>query len=214
MVGGRHVGFFVEGYGGFTVLPRWDDRPGYHQLGSAEDTLVTYQPGAPERENHWLAGGRAGYQTPHASGSVSFHDQQVKGGVSQRNLGLDVGAQPFDLAFLGASALLELDSGRFANARFWIDATRTPASTSARSFCTPSRRCLSRQSVPPVFSTDTYEEVGGTLTAKILKLAAPWRPTVTSRPIRAPARARAARWPRVSPRAAGIRRSCASPTPG
>src|SRR6188508_2501492 len=35
MVGARSqkLGLFAEGYGGFSVLPRWDGHPGYHQLG-------------------------------------------------------------------------------------------------------------------------------------------------------------------------------------
>jgi len=169
MIGGRQLGFFLEGYGGFTVLPRWDDRPGYHHLGPAEDTLLTYQPGAPERGNNWLAGGRLGYQTEHASGSVSFHDQQVKGGVSQRNLGLDLGAQPFDVASFGGSALLELDSGRLADARVWIDASPHPRLDIGAEFLhAEPALLLSRQSVLSVFSTDTYEEFGGMLTARIL----------------------------------------------
>jgi hypothetical protein len=169
MIGGKQLGFFVEGYGGFTVLPRWNDRPGYHHLGPAEDTLVTYQPGTPERGNHWLAGGRLGYQSGHVSGSVSFHDEQVTGGVSQRNLGLDLGAQPFDVASIGASALLELDSGRFADARFWVDASPHPRFDIGAEFLhAEPALLLSRQSVLAVFSTDTYEEFGGTLTAKIL----------------------------------------------
>ncbi|MEI9935777.1 MAG: hypothetical protein WDO69_01000 [Pseudomonadota bacterium] len=170
MVGARHLGFFLEGYGGFTVLPRWDDRPGYHQLGSAEDTLVTYQPGTPSRGNYWLTGGRLGYQTPHISGSVSFHDQEVSGGVDQRNLGLDLGAQPISEASLGASALLDLDSGRFADARFWLDATPHPLiNVGAEVLHAEPALLLSRQSVLSVFSTDGFDEFGGTLTAKILR---------------------------------------------
>src|SRR5207237_715183 len=33
-------GFSIEGYGGFTALPRWDARPGYHHLGAAADSLL------------------------------------------------------------------------------------------------------------------------------------------------------------------------------
>jgi hypothetical protein len=170
MVGGKAAGFFVEGYGGFSVLPRWNDRPGYHQLGAAEDTLLTYQPAAPERSNYWLAGGRVGYQITHVSGSVSFHDEQVKGGVDRRNLGLDVGAQPIPEASLGASALLDLDSGRFADTRFWIDATPHPLIDVGAEFLhAEPALLLSRQSVLSVFSTDSYQEFGGTLTAKVLR---------------------------------------------
>ncbi|HEY0464012.1 MAG TPA: hypothetical protein VGC79_07380, partial [Polyangiaceae bacterium] len=168
--GVRHLGFFLEGYGGFTVLPRWNDQPGYHHLGSAEDTLLTYQPGAPLRGNYWLGGGRIGYQTTRISGSLSFHDEQATGGVDRRNLGLDVGAQPFSEASLGASALLELDSGRLASARIWFDASPHPLlDVGAEVLHTEPALLLSRQSVLSVFSTDGFGEAGGTLTAKVLR---------------------------------------------
>lgn len=170
MVGVRHLGFFLEGYGGFTVLPRWDDRPGYYRLGSAEDTLLVYQPARPARGNYWLTGGRVGYQTSRVSGSLSFHDQEMTGGVDHRNLGLDVGAQPTNDSSLGASALLDLDSGRFADARFWVDATPHPLfNVGAEVLHAEPALLLSRQSVLSVFSTDGFDELGGTLTAKILQ---------------------------------------------
>lgn len=170
MVGARHEGLFAEGYGGFSVLPRWDGRMGYHRLGSEEDTLLTYQPPPSERHSHWLAGGRLGYQTARVSGSVSFHDEQVQGGVEHRNLGLDVGAQPFELASFGASGLLELDSGRFGQARLWVDATPHPIlDVSAEFLHAEPALLLSRQSIFSVFTTDSYEEVGGTLSARALR---------------------------------------------
>ncbi|HET7540947.1 MAG TPA: hypothetical protein VFK05_13785 [Polyangiaceae bacterium] len=170
MVGARSGGFFIEGYGGFTVLPRWNDQPGYHQLGKAEDTLLVYQPATPMRGNYWLTGARLGYQNSAISGSLSFHDEEVKGGVDRRNLGLDVGAQPFSRASLGASALLELDSLRFASARLWVDATpHRLFDLGAEVLHTEPALLLSRQSVLSVFSTDGFEEVGGTLSAKLLR---------------------------------------------
>lgn len=168
MVGGKTGGLFVEGYGGFTVLPRWDDRPGYHQLGTAEDTLLTAPIAKPERKNHFVAGARAGYTLGSASGSVSFHDEQAKGEVEHRNLGLDLGVQPLREASLGASGLIELDSGRFANARLWVDTTPHPILDIGAEYqhAEPSL-LLSRQSVLSVFSTNSYEEFGGTVSARI-----------------------------------------------
>ena len=169
MVGARYRSFFIEGYGGFTVLPRWNDQPGYHHLGSAEDTLLVYRPPTPVRGNYWLTGARLGYQSTHVSGSLSFHEQQMTGGVDRRNLGLDVGAQPLNQASLGASALLELDSLRFASARLWLNATPHPRlDLGAEILHMEPALLLSRQSVLSVFSTDGFEEVGGTLTAKVL----------------------------------------------
>lgn len=168
MVGARHLGFFIEGYGGFTVLPRWNDQPGYHHLGAAEDTLLVYQPPAAKRGNHWLSGARLGYQTPKISGSLSFHDEEATGGVDRRNLGLDFGATPLSEASLGAGALLDLDSLRLASARLFVDATPHPLLDLGAEFLhTEPALLLSRQSVLSVFSSDGFEELGGTLTAKI-----------------------------------------------
>ena len=176
MVGGRAGGLFVEGYGGFTVLPRWDDRAGYHQLGAAEDTLLTAPLPAPERKSHFLAGARAGYTLDRLSGSVSFHDEQAKGEVEHRNLGLDVGYQPFNELSSGASALFELASGRVAQGRLWLDATPHPIiDLGAEYLHSEPSLLLARQSVLSVFSTNSYEEVGGTVSAKLqrwLKLEA------------------------------------------
>jgi len=168
MVGARHLGFFLEAYGGFTVLPRWNDQPGYYRLGKAEDALLVYQPPAPKRGDHWLTGARLGYQTPKISGSLSFHDEQTSGGVDRRNLGLDLGAAPVSDASLGASALLDLDSLRLASARVFVDATPHPRFDLGAEFLhTEPALLLSRQSVLSVFSTDGFEEVGGTLSTKV-----------------------------------------------
>jgi hypothetical protein len=115
-------------------------------------------------------GGRFGYQARNISGSLSFHDEQATAGVDRRNLGLDLGAQPLDEASLGASALLELDSLRFASARLWVDASPHPLfDLGAEVLHTEPALLLSRQSVLSVFSTDGFDEAGGTLTAKVLR---------------------------------------------
>jgi hypothetical protein len=168
-VGARHAGLFAEGYGGFTVLPRWDARMGYHRLGSQEETLLTYQPPPNERHNHWLAGGRVGYQQARVSGSVSFHEEQVAGALDRRNLGLDLGATPVDEASFGGSGLIDLDSGRFGQARLWVDATPHPLVDLGAEFLhAEPALLLSRQSIFSVFTTDAYEEFGGTLRARVL----------------------------------------------
>jgi hypothetical protein len=168
-VGVRQAGFFAEGYGGFTVLPRWDARPGYHQLGKEEDTLVAYALPPPERRSHWLGGARAGYQTGRLSGSVSFHDEQVKGEVDHRNIGFDVGGQPINELSLNANLITDLDSGRPAEARFFVDATPHPLiDVGAEISHNEPALLLSRQSVLSVFSNDQYHEFGGNLTARPL----------------------------------------------
>ncbi|HVR18498.1 MAG TPA: hypothetical protein VMS65_02340, partial [Polyangiaceae bacterium] len=156
MVGaGQSLGFFAEGYGGYGVLPRWNEQPGYHHLGSAEGELIDDDVGAPqERGSNWLAGARAGYTMARLSGSVSFHEQHETGGLERRNLGLDVGAHPFDAGSMGARALLELDSMRLANLRAWID-THAAQSLDLGAEVSHSEPALllSRQSVLSVFTT-------------------------------------------------------------
>ena len=57
------AGLEIEGYGGFTVLPRWNDRLGYHHLGAAADSLLRDPEALPEpdRSGYWLTGGRFGW---------------------------------------------------------------------------------------------------------------------------------------------------------
>ena len=166
-LGVSHLGFFAEGYGGFTVLPRWN-ATAYQKLGKEEDTLLTVPPVQPERSSHWLAGGRVGYKTTRVSGSLSFHEQRTEGGVDHRLLGLDVGGQPMDRASVGGSALLELDTGRFATGRIWIDAApHRLIDLGAEYLHAEPALLLSRQSVLSVFTTNGYEEVGGTVAARL-----------------------------------------------
>ena len=164
IVGARDsLGFFAEGYGGYGVLPRWNGQPGYHHLGSAEGEILKDTGPPEERGTNWLAGGRVGYTIPRFSGSLSFHEQHETGGLAQRGLGLDLGAQPVNSTSLGARALFELDSLRFANVRAWGDITPVrPLDIGVEFGRVEPALLLSRQSVLSVFTTDGYEEVGGT----------------------------------------------------
>jgi hypothetical protein len=163
------LGFFAEGYGGFSVLPRWNAQPGYHHLGALEGELTSEPSETLERSSHWLAGARVGYAVPLVHGSLSFHQQNATGGVDQQNLGLDVGARPLDELSLGASALLELDSRRFADVRLFADATPLPKLDIGASFVRAEPALLlSRQSVLSVFTTDGYEELGGNAVFRVL----------------------------------------------
>ena len=103
---------------GFTVLPRWNDRPGYHQLGAAEDTLLIYQPAAPMRGNYWLTGGARRLPDAARFGQplLSRRTSDRRASIAEIS-GSTWARSPFDEASLGASAVLELDSGRFASAR-------------------------------------------------------------------------------------------------
>jgi len=171
MLGANHQGLFVEGYGGFTVLPRWNERPGYHELGDLEETLLL-QPGpAPERPGYWLAGGRVGYTMPRLSGSLSLHEERRTGDVDRRAIGVDVGGRPVDDVSVGASTLVDLDGLEFADTRFFIDTTpHRLVDVGAELMRAVPGALLSKQSVLSVFSDSSYDEIGGRVTVRAL----PW----------------------------------------
>lgn len=160
------VGLDADAYAGFTALPRWDEQPGYHLLGDASDSLVR-DPSAlqrPDRAKHWLGGGRLGWTSDVANASASFHEQHEQTGLSRRSLGADAGVRPFEQLEIGANALLELDAERFQDFRVWADATPLqPLDMSVEYLHTEPALFLSRQSVLSVFSTDAYDEAGGSL---------------------------------------------------
>ena len=166
-VGAEHLGAFGEGYAGFGVLPRWNARPGYHRLGTREGDLSPYAEDELDRGGTWLAGVRAGYAVPRLGGSISVHEERHAGELERRNLGVDFGGRPFDAFSFGSGALVELDSGRLADARLWLDAA--PAGwidVGAELLRAEPALLLSRQSVLSVFTTDAYEELGATLSVR------------------------------------------------
>jgi hypothetical protein len=166
LVGAAHpLGIVAEGYSGFSVLPRWDERPGYHHLGSLEGELARGDDEPIDRRGYWLAGARLGYASSALDGSLSLHEQRERGGVAFRNLGVDASARPFDSGSMGASALLELDGQRVATARAWIDTAPHPSfDAGVELLRADPARLLSRQSVFSVFAADGYDELGATLT--------------------------------------------------
>ena len=163
------AGFSAQAYGGLTVLPRWNERPGYFHLGSEADSLLR-EPEAfeqPHRRGHWLAGGRLGYASPRLSGSASFHEQREQGELAQRNLGLDVRGVLDRMTSAAASAILSADALRLADSRVWLDLQLGKAlSCSLEYLHTEPALWLSRQSVLSVFSTDRFDEAGGLATLR------------------------------------------------
>jgi hypothetical protein len=159
-------------YAGFTVLPRWSARPGYQQLGAAADTLLKNSDAIPDpdRAGHWLAGGRLYFQRSGFDAGVSFHEQHEQSALAHRNLGADAAMEISDKATVGAYGIMDIDSTRFADARafaslspFWF------ADLDVELLHTEPALFLSRQSVLSVFSTDQYEEAGGTVTIKPMR---------------------------------------------
>ncbi len=163
------AGLSGQAYGGLTVLPRWNERPGYFHLGSEADSLLR-DPEAfeqPHRRGHWMAGGRLGYASPQLSGSASFHEQREQGELAHRNLGLDVRGVLGPRASAAASAILDADALRLADSRVWADLELSkPLSLSLEYLHTEPALWLSRQSVLSVFSTDRFDEAGGVATLR------------------------------------------------
>lgn len=164
------LGLGADAYAGLTVLPRWAARPGYHQLGSAADSLWRDPAALPEprRAEHWLAGGRIHYDSPRLDVGASIHEQREAGGLAYRNLGADARYDPSQKVTLGGAAVLELDARRVADGRLWAHYTPLlPLELEAEVLHAEPALFLSRQSVLGVFSTDAYEEAGGSFRAKL-----------------------------------------------
>jgi hypothetical protein len=157
------AGLDAEVYGGFTVLPRYDARPGYHLLGAAADSLVR-DPAAlpdPERSGNLLGGGRLGFTSSRATAGLSFHEQHEDTGLGRRNLGFDGRLQPLTEVTVGANALVELDARELQDARLWLDTTPAdPVDVAIEYQHVEPALFLSRQSVLSVFGGDGYDEAG------------------------------------------------------
>jgi hypothetical protein len=165
------AGFGGFAYAGLTVLPRWADRPGYYQLGSARDTLLD-SPGVypkPDRGGWWLSGAQVSYTYGTIGGlGVSLHEQHEYARLGRRDLGVDGHWSPSRFLDLSGRGLLDLDGGRVADARLSLDLY--PASaldlSAAYRHVTPAL-LLSRQSVLSVFETDPFDEVGSELRYRV-----------------------------------------------
>lgn len=159
-------GFWLEGYGGFTVMPRWNERPGFIYLGTASDSGIRNLATTPvaARDSLWLAGGRLGFARGPGHAVVSFHEQHEAGGLARRNLGAQARIELAQRASVGGSAILELDSNRFADASLFVDySVSRHVDASLEYLHTEPALLLSRQSVLAVFSDAGYEEVGGSV---------------------------------------------------
>lgn len=85
------AGFEASAYGGFTVLPRWNQRPRYEHLGAASDALLRDGEALESvpRGEYWLAGARLGWASSERRASVSLHEQREATGLAHRNLGVE-----------------------------------------------------------------------------------------------------------------------------
>jgi hypothetical protein len=162
----------ADAYAGYSVLPRWDARPGYQHLGSVRDGLLR----DPEvssnaaRSGWMLAGGRLGYDAPLIAGGLSFHAERQQHELARRNVGLDLRLAPLDAVSVSANATVTPDSGQLIDARAWVDWTLSPSwRLDAEYLHTDPALVLSRQSVLSVFGTSAFDEWGGALTYRPLR---------------------------------------------
>jgi hypothetical protein len=154
-------------YGGFTALPRWSARPGYHHLGSAFDTLVESPDALPEpdRGGEWLAGGRLGYA--YKSSLVvgaGVHEQRTGGELDRRNAALDLRLSPVEMLDVSGRLIADLDTTAVADASAAADLYPVEPLHVALEYrrVTPNL-LLSKQSVFSVFRTERFDELGGEL---------------------------------------------------
>lgn len=159
-------GLSIGVYGGLTVLPRWDRRPGYYHLGSAADSLLR-DPEAfeqPSRDQYAVVGGRMSFDGELFHGSLSIHEQRDQGEVGRRNLGLDAYVPVTNWIDVGGALIVDVDSMRMATGRAYVDVTLAERwDLSGEYLKAEPALLLSRQSVLSVFSTSGYHETGGTL---------------------------------------------------
>jgi hypothetical protein len=161
------LGFDASGYAGWTVLPRWDNRPNYQHLGAAGDSLITSADQLPrsERSGNWMMGGRVGYTASRIGGiGLSIHEQREDHALGRRDAALDLHFFPGVAVDASGRALMDLDSRSLADAflgvgfhpsRDWDIATEYRRIVPTL--------LMSRQSVLSVFAVDRFDEVGGEL---------------------------------------------------
>jgi len=165
------AGISAQAYGGFTVLPRFHQRPGYYYLGSQSELLRN-----PELVDHtrragnWLGGARLDFESEHLGVSASFHEQRDDSELSHRNWGLEMRASAGPALAAAASGIVDVDSARIADGRVWLDVVPIRAlTTSVEYLHTEPALWLSRNSVLSVFSTDRVDEAGGRATLRVAR---------------------------------------------
>jgi hypothetical protein len=159
-------GFELAAYGGFSVLPRWDRRPGYHYLGAAIEADLR-DPEAlrePDRLSGWLGGARAGFSRGLTSAHASFHEQRAERGLVRRNLGVDLRSELPGRVGLGATGFFELDSRQLADARVFGEwSPRRELDVSLEYEHVQPALLLPRDSVLSVFGSDGYDQTSARL---------------------------------------------------
>lgn len=151
-------------YGGFTVLPRWNQRQHYLYAGAVTSELLR-DPSVLEstvRARHTVVGANANvaYRSAVRLG-LSYHDQRAEGEVARRSLGLELDASPHQRVQVSGRALLDTDSARFADARLFVDVEANEAwLVSLEYLHAKPALLLSQTSVLSVFAQDAFDELG------------------------------------------------------
>lgn len=159
------AGIELRIYGGFTVLPRWNERRSFTYLGAAADSRLktpAFSNAARERNDYVLGGARLGFVASGVHGGLSFHEQHEDGALARRTLTVEATGELTRSLTAGAIASAELDAERLSEGRVWVEAT--PArelDLSLEWLHTEPALFLSRQSVLSVFSDAKYDEGGG-----------------------------------------------------
>jgi hypothetical protein len=160
-------------YGGLSVLPRWNQQPGYYHLGDAASSLIR-DPQAfeqPVRKDYALVGGKMSYDDRYLHAALSVHGQQDDGAIGRRNMGLDIGVPLDEHGYVGASLLLDMDSWQLSTARLFADvALGKMWDLGAEYLKAEPALLMSHQSVLSVFGTSGYQEVGGTVEMRPVQL--------------------------------------------
>lgn len=157
-------GFGVDGYGGFTVRPRFRQRREYVLLGSATDSMLRAPNAVPDTSltDGWVAGGRVSYEVAQRlDAGVSFHERHERGALDRRWGGADARVAASDELVLGGERILDLDGGHVVEVRGWADVEPVERlTTTAEVLHTSPALFLPRGSVLSVFSLDTVTEAG------------------------------------------------------
>ncbi len=154
----------AEAYAGYTVLPRWDDRPGYYYLGATADSLTIDREtlGDPSRAGSFLFGARSELSRGSTFfAALSFHQQHAERALERRDLGGSASLAFSEQLDWTADVVVDTDSWWIATARTWLDFVPAERwSTSVEYLHTEPRLLLARQSVLSVFDTSGFDEVG------------------------------------------------------
>jgi hypothetical protein len=158
-------GLGADVYAGWTVLPRWSERQGYHHLGSSTDALVRSPDTLSDvnRGGYWLAGGRIEYAHEDLFRlGASIHDEHEDSALGRRNLGFMALVSPLDALEVGANTIIDLDAMDMAELRAFADLFLSEDLDLTGEYLRADPALfLSRQSVLSVFSNDAYDELGG-----------------------------------------------------